>query len=104
MHQAVSETAADAAAESPIECAVAATSVGIVDGEILVDLCYEEDFRADADFNGVMTDRGEYVEVQGTAEGTAFSKSKLDEVLALAERGISQLFAFQRSAVRGSAY
>ncbi len=78
---------------------MAATRVGIVDGEILVDLCYDEDFRADADFNVVMTDRGEYVEVQGTAEGTAFSKSKLDEVLAFAERGISRLFEEQTAVI-----
>ena len=81
---------------------MAATSVGIVDGEILIDLCYDEDFRADADFNVVMTDRGEYVEVQGTAEGTAFSKSKLDEVLALAEGGISRLFDLQRSTIQST--
>ena len=103
LHQAVNATATEGDAGGPIECAVAATSVGIVDGEFLVDLCYEEDSRAGADFNVVMTDRGEYVEVQGTAEGTAFSKSQLDEVLALAERGISRLFKEQTAAIRGSA-
>ena len=101
LHQAINATATEGNAETAIACAVAATSVGIVDGEILVDLCYDEDSRADADFNVVMTDKGEYVEVQGTAEGTAFSKSKLDEVLALAEQGISRLFDFQRSAIQG---
>ena len=99
LHQAINTTAMEGNAEAPIESAVAATSVGIVDGEILVDLCYDEDFRADADFNVVMTDKGEYVEVQGTAEGTAFSKSMLDEVLALAERGISRLFEEQTSVI-----
>ena len=104
LQQAISATATEGSAERPIACAVAATSVGILDGEFLIDLCYEEDSRADADFNIVMTDRGEYVEVQGTAEGAAFSKSALDDVLALAERGISRLFEEQTAVIRGSAW
>ena len=85
----------------PIRSAVAAVSVGIVDSELLLDLCYEEDFRAEADFNIVMTDKGELVEVQGTAEGEPFSKSTLDGVLSLAERGVAQLFQAQKDAIDG---
>ena len=81
----------------PISTAVAATSVGIVRDKVLLDLCYEEDVAADVDFNVVMTDTGEFVEVQGTAEGKPFSKAALDEVLAVAESGINQIFEHQRS-------
>ena len=84
----------------PLSCAVAATSVGVVDGTVLTDLSYEEDYRAESDFNVVMTDKGEFVEVQGTAESGAFSKAVLDEVLASAERAIAQLFEVQQEAVR----
>ena len=83
----------------PLNCAVAATSVGLVDGQVLLDLCYEEDYRAQTDFNVVMTDQGEFVEVQGTAEGGTFSKGALDEVLTLAERGIAALFQAQKEAI-----
>ena len=85
----------------PMRCAVAATSVGVVGGQVLLDLCYEEDYRAEADFNVVMTDRGEFVEVQGTAEDGAFSKPVLDEVLVVAERGISQVFQIQKDVIQG---
>ena len=83
----------------PLKCAVAAISVGILDEEVLLDLCYEEDFRAQVDFNVVMTDKGEFVEVQGTAEGQPFSKTRLDQVLSLSERGINQLFQAQKEAI-----
>ena len=83
----------------PLKCAVAATSIGIVDREALLDLCYQEDFRASVDFNVVMTDRGEFVEIQGTAEGRPFSRSTIDSLLALAEKGIKQLFELQKSAI-----
>ena len=83
----------------PLRCAVAATSVGVIDGQALLDLSYEEDYRADSDFNVVMTDQGEFVEVQGTAESGAFSKTLLDEVLALAERGIERLFQAQKQVI-----
>ena len=82
-----------------LRAAVAATSVGVVDGEVLLDLCYEEDHRADVDVNIVMTDAGEFVEVQGTAEGTPFSRATLDAMLALGERGISRLLEAQREAL-----
>ncbi len=84
----------------PIRCAVAATSVGMVDGVPLLDLCYEEDARAQVDFNVAMTDRGEYVELQATAEGTPFSQEISDRLLALARQGIQQLLAVQRDAVK----
>ena len=83
----------------PLNCAVAATSVGVVDGEVLLDLCYEEDYRAEADFNVVMTDQAEFVEVQGTAEGRTFSIDVLDEVLASAQRGIADLFQVQKQVI-----
>jgi ribonuclease PH len=85
----------------PIKSAVAATSVGIVGREELLDLCYEEDYRAAADFNVVMTDKGEFVELQGTAEGKPFSKETVDALLALAEKGIKQLFKIQKAALAG---
>ena len=84
---------------SPVGRAVAATSVGIVDGRALLDLDYGEDHAADVDFNVVMTDEGEFVEVQGTAESGAFSKSALDEILALGALGTSRLFEAQRKAL-----
>ena len=83
----------------PLKSAVAATSLGIVDRETLLDLCYEEDYRAAVDFNVVMTDRGEFVEVQGTAEGKPFSKESIDALLSLAEKGIEQLFEIQKKAL-----
>ena len=89
----------EAVPELPLRSAVAAVSVGIVDGGVLLDLCYEEDVRADADFNVVMTDRAEFVEVQGTAEGQTFSKATLDEVLRLAEQGVGDLLQAQRQAI-----
>ncbi len=83
----------------PFRTAVAAISVGIVDGEALLDLCYDEDFRAAVDFNVVMTDKGDFVEMQGTAEGKPFSKKAVDGLLELAEKGIKELLAIQRQAL-----
>ena len=83
----------------PLRSAVAATSVGVVDGEVLLDLCYEEDSRAEVDVNIVMTDAGDFVEVQGTAEGAPFSRATLDAMLALGWRGIARLLAAQRDAL-----
>ncbi|PZC49859.1 MAG: ribonuclease PH [Chloroflexi bacterium] len=80
----------------PLECAVAATSVGVVQGESLLDLCYTEDSTAEVDFNVVRTGRGEYVEVQGTAEGGTFSRIQMDGMLELADAGIEELFALQQ--------
>jgi len=81
----------------PVKGAVAATSVGIVGREELLDLCYDEDYRASVDFNVVMTDKGEFVELQGTAEGKPFSKETIDALLSLAEKGIKQLFKIQKA-------
>ena len=77
---------------------VAAVSAGMVDGAGLLDLSYEEDVRADVDFNVVMTGSGALVEVQGTAEGEPFSRRDLDEMVSLATRGIDRLTAVQREA------
>jgi ribonuclease PH len=68
-------------------------------GRVLLDLSYEEDYRAEVDFNVVMTDQGEFVEVQGTAESGAFSRRVLDQVLDLAGRGISQLLQDQKRVI-----
>ena len=83
----------------PVQTAVAAVSVGLLDGVPLLDLCYVEDSRAQVDFNVVMTGRGEFVEVQGTAEGRPFSREALDGLLALAEQGIRQLLAIQQASL-----
>ena len=84
---------------SPIRSAVAAISAGIVGGEEMLDLCYDEDSWAEVDFNVVMTSQGQFVEVQGTAESSPFSKQTIDSLLILAERGIQQLFTAQQAAI-----
>ncbi len=81
--------------ESPITGQVAAVSVGIVDGTPLLDLEYTEDFACDTDMNVVMTGAGHFIEVQGTAEGAAFSRAEMDVLLALAESGIAELVQAQ---------
>jgi len=83
-------------AERALAGQVAAISVGIVDGVPLLDLDYSEDSRAEVDFNVVGTDAGEYVEVQGTAEGKAFDRAGMDALLGLADDGLQRLFAAQR--------
>lgn len=82
---------------NPLKNAVAATSVGIVGNNMLLDLCYDEDAGAEVDFNVVMTDRLEFIEIQGTAEGKPFPKTSVDSLLALAEKGIKQLFIAQKA-------
>ncbi len=84
---------------APLHSAVAAVSVGLVDGELLLDMCYQEDFDAQVDFNVVMTDRGELVELQGATEGAPFPRHRAEEALALAARGMEPLFAAQRRAL-----
>ena len=84
---------------APLHSAVAAVSVGLVGGELLLDLCYQEDFDAQVDFNVVMTDRGELVELQGATEGAPFPRHRAEEALALAARGMEPLFAAQRRAL-----
>ena len=86
-------------AASPIRDHVAAVSVGLVDGTPLLDLDYSEDSGCDTDMNVVMTGAGAYVEVQGTAEGAAFTRAQMDRLLALAERGIAELVGAQRAAL-----
>ncbi len=85
----------------PLKSAVAATSVGIVHSNMMLDLCYDEDSSASVDFNVVMTSKGEFVEVQGTAEGKPFSRQIIDELISLAEVGIQQLFQVQQVAIEG---
>ena len=84
---------------SPIRDHVAAISVGIVQGTPLLDLEYTEDSACDTDMNVVMTGSGHYVEVQGTAEGAAFSRAEMDALLALADQGIRELVQIQRTAL-----
>jgi ribonuclease PH len=84
--------------QSPIREAVAAISVGIVQGSPLLDLEYLEDSACDTDMNVVMTAAGHYVEVQGTAEGAAFTRPEMDALLALADKGIRELIELQRNA------
>lgn len=86
-------------AASPIRDAVAAVSVGIVQGTPLLDLEYVEDAGCDTDMNVVMTGSGGFVEVQGTAEGVPFSRTEMDRLLALAAKGIAELVAAQRAAL-----
>jgi ribonuclease PH len=86
----------------PLKSAVAATSVGIVNSYMMLDLCYDEDCQASVDFNVVMTSQGEFVEVQGTAEGKPFPRSSIDDLLTLAEKGIQQLFQVQQEELKGT--
>jgi ribonuclease PH len=83
----------------PLKCAVAATSVGVVHNNRLLDLCYDEDCDAEADFNVVMTSQGEFVEIQGTAESKPFTKETVDFLISLAEKGIRELFKKQQTAL-----
>lgn len=85
--------------ESPVLGSVAAVSVGIVENTPLLDLEYIEDVACDTDMNVVMTGAGHYVEVQGTAEGVAFTRAEMDELLRLAEKGIAELVELQGKAL-----
>ncbi|MBI5437078.1 MAG: ribonuclease PH [Nitrosomonadales bacterium] len=86
--------------ESPLRDFVAAISVGVYQGTPVLDLDYDEDFACDTDMNVVMTGNGHFVEVQGTAEGHAFSRAEMDELLELAKSGIAQLIEMQRAALQ----
>jgi ribonuclease PH len=81
--------------ESPITGPVAAISVGLMQGTALLDLDYSEDSACDTDMNVVMTGAGHFVEVQGTAEGVAFTRAQMDSLLGLAEKGIAELIQLQ---------
>lgn len=82
--------------EDPIIDSVSAVSVGLVGGKVLLDLCYDEDKDAEVDFNIVMTGGGRFVEVQGGAEAGTFTRVQMNQILALAEKGLAELFAAQR--------
>jgi len=82
---------------SPFQDYVAATSVGIIDGIACLDLDYREDYKAEVDMNLVMTGRGQYVEIQGTAEKTPFSPEQLEQIQLLGSQGIKQLIQMQKS-------
>jgi ribonuclease PH len=81
----------------PVRKLVAAVSAGVLDGQAIVDLNYEEDKLVTVDFNLVATEDGEFVEVQGSGEEATFAQSQLDEMLALARKGIAELIAAQRA-------
>jgi len=85
--------------EMPLSEFVAGVSVGIVDGVPMLDLCYEEDCHAQVDMNIIMTGSGKFIEVQGTAESHPFGRNELNELLDLAEKGITELISIQRKVV-----
>jgi ribonuclease PH len=85
----------------PLTDNVSAVSVGVIDGEARLDLCYDEDVKAGTDMNVVMTGSGAFVEVQGTAEGAPFSKAELDRLLDLAADGCTELALLQQEALKG---
>ena len=85
--------------KSPLKQMVAAVSVGVYKGTPVADLDYPEDSEAETDMNVIMTDRGGFIEIQGTAEGAPFDQSELDSMLTLAKQGIEQLFEIQKAAL-----
>src|SRR6187431_173756 len=89
------------AGKQPLLGSVSAISVGIIDGVPMLDLPYEEDVRAETDMNVVMTGAGAFVEVQGTAEGAAFTRAELDALLVLGEKGCADLTRLQQEALAG---
>ena len=100
LHRACSRLVSQGILESsPLQSQVAAVSVGLVDGQALLDLDYSEDSGAEVDLNVVQADDGRLLEVQGTAEGAPFSRAQLDELLDLAEPGLMQLMQAQREAL-----
>jgi ribonuclease PH len=89
-------------AKNPLIDSVAATSVGVVGGVAMLDLCYEEDSRAEVDMNVVMTGTGKFVEIQATAEKTAFDDKQMADLLGLARQGIQQLVRVQQQTLAGT--
>jgi ribonuclease PH len=83
----------------PIKDSVAAVSIGIIDGKIHLDLCYEEDSRADVDMNFVMTGSGKFIEVQGTAENSPFTKKQMERMAEIAQQGIKELLKAQKKVI-----
>jgi ribonuclease PH len=88
----------------PVIDFLAAVSVGVINDQVLLDLCYEEDSRAGVDLNLVMTGAGQYIEVQGTGEKSSYSRQQLDEMLAAGETGISQLIEYQKEVLGETAW
>ena len=86
--------------ENPIKDFIAAVSVGITDGKPALDLCYKEDSNAEVDMNIVMTGKGEFEEIQGTAEGAPFSKKQMELLIGLAKKGIAELIDIQKKHCR----
>ena len=86
----------------PVKDSVAAISVGKVEGDVLLDLNYEEDSKAEVDMNVVMTGVGKFVEIQGTAEGGVFTKKEMDELIKIAQRGIRVLTRIQKKSLEGN--
>ena len=85
---------------SPIKDAVAAISLGIKNGEVLIDLDYDEDSNCDTDMNIVMTEQGKFVEIQGTAEGEPFTKDEMNNIIQFAEQGIAELIQIQKNVLK----
>ena len=83
----------------PIKDSVAAVSIGVIDGKVHLDLCYEEDSRADVDMNFVMTGAGKFIEVQGTAESSPFTKKQLEHMTEIAHQGIKELLKAQKRVI-----
>lgn len=101
LHDALSGLiAAGKIAEMPITNYVAATSVGIYQGEAIVDLCYEEDSNAEVDMNMVMTEAGEIIEIQGTGEERPFNREELHKMMELGEASIKRIIAFQKDTLQ----
>ena len=88
----------------PLTGSIAATSVGFIEGNALLDLAYDEDSRAEVDMNVAMTDTGTFVEIQGTGEARAFSRQELDALLGLAEDGIRRLLVAQRETLAAAGF
>ena len=86
----------------PVRDSVAAVSIGMVDGKILLDLCYEEDSRAEVDMNYVMTGSGKFIEVQGTAESAPFTKRQMERMAEIAQQGIKELLKAQKKVITSS--
>ncbi len=100
LHEAINKLLADEELKvNPLKTQIAAVSVGIVDNEPMLDLCYIEDSKAEVDMNFVMDEHLNIVEIQGTGEGRNFSKIELDKLYDLAETGIKQLFEVQKKAL-----
>ena len=96
LYQALASLVDEGKLESvPLKSAVAATSAGVIDGEVFLDLCYEEDHTAAVDFNVVMTEDHELVEIQGTSEGELMSREYLEQLLSITSKGISELIEVQ---------